>query len=75
VLIFLLLPLGSGLRAIEHTQAIFGGFLLATLFSVLAVYPMTKYLGLAGVMGGITTVNIILVSTLWFGLRKRLQGL
>jgi O-antigen/teichoic acid export membrane protein/thymidylate kinase len=73
ILIFLSLPLRSGLRAIEHTRNIFWGYLLATLFSLLAAYPMTKYFDLSGVVGGLMTVNLILVLTLWFGFKRKLK--
>jgi O-antigen/teichoic acid export membrane protein len=72
LLSFLTVPLRAGLRAMEHSKAIFWSYIWMTLVSVIAAYPITTYLGLAGVIGGIVMVNIIQVSTLWFGLKKRL---
>ncbi len=72
LLIFFTFPLSAGLRAMERSQSIFWSYLWTTLFSALAAYPMTKYFGLAGVMGGIMIVNIILMFSLWYGLKKRL---
>lgn len=73
LLSFLSLPLRAGLRAMEHSQSIFWSYSWTTLFSVLAAYPMTKYLGLVGVMGGIMMLTLIQVLTLWFGLKKKLN--
>jgi O-antigen/teichoic acid export membrane protein len=70
MLIFLTLPLRAGLRAIEHSKTIFWSYIWMTLFSVIAAYPITTYLGLVGVMGGLMMVNIIQVLILWFNFKK-----
>jgi O-antigen/teichoic acid export membrane protein len=72
VLIFFGLPLMGGLRALEQPQTIFNSYLWMTLFSVLAAYPMTLYLGLNGVLGGIALFHFFQLLILWFGLKKRL---
>jgi O-antigen/teichoic acid export membrane protein len=72
VLSFLNLPLRAGLRAMEHAKCIFWAYIWMTLFSIIAAYPITTYLGLTGVVGGIVVISIIQASTLWFGLKKRL---
>lgn len=72
VLISFGLPLVFGLRAVEHSRAIFWSFLWATLFSVIVVFPMTKYLGLAGVMSGFAAAILVKTLGLWFSLKKRL---
>jgi O-antigen/teichoic acid export membrane protein len=70
---FLTLPLRAGLRAIEHSQTIFWSYLLVTLFSVLAAYPLTEHFGIAGVIGGMLSVGFIQLLSLWFGFTKRLK--
>ena len=50
VVVFLSCPLVSGLRAVKDTRSIFRAYLWATLFSVVAAYPMVEHFGLDGVM-------------------------
>ncbi len=70
LLISTIVPLTSGLRAIENSQVIFTASAWMTLFSVLTAYPIAKYFGLFGVMAGITAVGAIQVFILWSGLKK-----
>ncbi len=70
VLIFLLLPLCSGLRAIEQPKTIFTASFWAALFSAVAAYPFTHYFGLLGVVAGALTACSIQVWILWQGLKK-----
>jgi len=73
VLNFLSLPLRAGIRAIEKPQAIFRAYAWMTLFSLLAFYPMTAYLGLHGVMAGVLTVNLIHLFIMWVGFQRELK--
>ena len=74
LLIFLSLPLRSGLRAIEEPRAIFWAYVWMVLFSGFAAYPIVHFFGVAGVMSGLTTINLILVSTLWIFLKRKTVG-
>ncbi len=70
LLVFIGVPLGSGLRACEETQTIFRSYVWMTLFSLLATYPAVKFMALNGVMIGILIVNSIHIGTLMFGYSK-----
>jgi O-antigen/teichoic acid export membrane protein len=72
LVMFLRFPLTAGLRAIEKPKVIFRANAWVTLLSLLAVYPLTAHLGLAGVIGGTLVVNFIQLLILWFGLKKQL---
>ncbi|MCZ6863198.1 MAG: hypothetical protein O7I42_23530 [Alphaproteobacteria bacterium] len=67
------LPLRAGLRAIEHTQAIFSANLWMTLFSILFTYPLIIHFYLPGVVIGRLLIYAILITTLLHCLRKRLS--
>ncbi|MEW5704133.1 MAG: lipopolysaccharide biosynthesis protein [Pseudomonadota bacterium] len=67
-LIFLTLPLRSGLQAIERTQVVFAAYCWMTLFSILAAYPLIQLMGPSGVVAGIFITNVILIGKLLFGL-------
>ena len=73
VVALITLPLRAGLRAIEHTQAIFWGYLWVTLFSILFAYPLILYFDLPGVVIGMLLVYVILITAFLHGLRKRLS--
>jgi O-antigen/teichoic acid export membrane protein/peptidoglycan/xylan/chitin deacetylase (PgdA/CDA1 family) len=45
--------------AIERTRTIFMSYAAATVFTVIAAYPLTYYAGLAGVVGGLLLVETI----------------
>ena len=66
------IPLTSGLRAIEQSRIIFLSASWMVLFSVVTAYPLTKYFGLTGVMGGITAESTIQMLILWLSLKKNL---
>jgi O-antigen/teichoic acid export membrane protein len=70
LLIFIGIPLRSGLRACEQTKTIFRSYVWMTLFSLLATYPAVKLMALNGVMVGILIVNSIHVVTLMLGFSK-----
>ena len=72
LIVFIGLPLRSGLRAVEHTRSIFFTHLWMSLFGFLAAYPLVKHFGLNGVMAGLVIVNIIMVVSLIFGVKKRI---
>jgi O-antigen/teichoic acid export membrane protein len=50
--------------ALERTSLIFQSYLFASLFTVIASYPLTRYGGLDGVVGGTVLVEIIKVAVL-----------
>ena len=72
-IVFLGLPLHAGLRALERTRDIYSGYVWMTVFSVVFTYPMVEFLGLNGVVTGITAVNLILITMLFHRLKTRLS--
>jgi len=74
LLVFLGLSLMCGLRALEKPRVIFTSYLWTTLFCVFVAYPMTMYLGLNGVLGGIAMFHFLQLFILWFGFKKRLMA-
>lgn len=72
VLIFLGLPLRSGLRALEHTRPIFISYTAMTAFAALFAFPFAKFFGLSGAMLGLIGTQIIFQSVMAFSLRARL---
>ena len=66
--------LRSGLRAIEHTRPIFLALLGTTVFTLLAAYPLVRWLGLTGVMGGMLTVHLIRQFTFWRAFQLRVAN-
>jgi O-antigen/teichoic acid export membrane protein len=72
LVIFIGLPLRSGLRAIEHTRPVFTGYLLTTVFALVVFYPLVHGLGLLGVMIGLLAMQLIMQAVLWISLRKQL---
>ena len=71
LLIYLSLPLRTALRALESTRPIFIAYLLMTMFSVIAAYPLVSSLSLKGVMLGLFGVNGILVATLALAVTRK----
>jgi O-antigen/teichoic acid export membrane protein len=55
--------------AMEKTRPIFLSYAMATAFTLIAAYPMTRYGGLAGVAFGSLLVESIRVIVLWMPLR------
>jgi O-antigen/teichoic acid export membrane protein len=53
----------------EKTRPIFLSYAVATAFTLIAAYPMTRYGGLAGVALGSLLVESIRVIVLWMPLR------
>ena len=60
----------AGILALEKSKVIFKSYVYMTLFSIVAVLPLTSQLGLTGVMTGILTVNLVQAFTLWIGFQK-----
>lgn len=56
---YLTIPLHAGLRATEMTEVIFWASVGRTVFSLLAVYPLIKFLGVIGVMIGSAGLSLI----------------
>ena len=71
LLIFLSLPLRSGIRAIEEPRAIFWAKVWTTVFSLVAAYPMIHFFGLLGVVSGITIVYLAFLAFLWVFLKRK----
>lgn len=71
LLVFLSLPLRSGIRAIEEPRAIFWAKVWTTLFSLIAAYPMIHFFGLVGVVSGILIVYVAFLSFLWVFLKRK----
>jgi O-antigen/teichoic acid export membrane protein len=73
-LMFLGLPLGVGLRAMEKTQSIFLGYVAGAVFSLVAAYPLIKGFGLEGVMVGLFSIQLLLLVIMAISLRRALVG-
>lgn len=56
--------LGIWAAAIECTRMIFVSYAIATAFTVVAAYPMTRYLGMEGVLLGSLVVEVVKVVAL-----------
>lgn len=52
-------PLGYGLRATEYTKPFFWANVVLAVFTVATVYPLTRYLGVDGVMIGLFCLSSI----------------
>ncbi len=73
-LMFIGLPLSAGLRAVEHTRPIFAGYLATTIFSLVAAYPLVRWLELTGVMAGMLLLQAMMLVVLWRAARKSFSG-
>ncbi len=73
LLMYLRIPLGAGMRAIEFTRPIFNANLAGAVLTVATMYPLIHWLGLNGAMVGILLVTVghtaILIT--YFGDRLR----
>ena len=65
-LMFLGLPVRSLLRALEQTGGIFGGFLAASIFSIVAVVPLLSRFGLSGAVFGLIGAQAVFQGVLMF---------
>ena len=68
LMIFLGLPIRSGLRALERTRPLFFGYLASSLFSLACAGWFTRTWGLVGAMAGLVTAQVILQSISLTGL-------
>ena len=57
--------------AMERTQLIFRSYLAATIFTVVAAYPLAHFGGLGGILGTWLVVEIIRVAVLFRGLHTK----
>jgi O-antigen/teichoic acid export membrane protein len=73
-LIFVGLPLGAGLRAMERTESIFFAYMVGAIFSVAAAYPLIKAFGLMGVMTGLFSIQLLLLSIMFVSFRRALSS-
>ena len=69
-LLFLGLPLISGLRAIEHTRTVFWSYLWMALFSVTFAHPLVVHFALAGAAAGMIINHLIAIAVRTHGLKK-----
>jgi O-antigen/teichoic acid export membrane protein len=67
--------LGIWAAAIECTKMIFFSYAIATAFTVAAAYPMTRYLGIEGVLLGALIVEVIKVTALFVPLIRWVRTL
>jgi O-antigen/teichoic acid export membrane protein len=72
VLMFLTLPLGVGLRAMEMTGPIFLAYVVGAGFSVAAAYPLVKEFGLSGVMVGLLSIQLLILAVMTMSFRQAL---
>lgn len=74
VLAFMALPLQVGLRALEHTRPIFTSYSYVAMLSLIIAYPLTKLLGIHGVMLGYLIIGSVYVALLIQSYRKYNRG-
>jgi O-antigen/teichoic acid export membrane protein len=72
VLMFLTLPLGVGLRAMEMTGPIFLAYVVGAGFSLAAAYPLVSEFGLSGVMVGLLSIQILILAVMTMSFRQAL---
>jgi O-antigen/teichoic acid export membrane protein len=73
IFIFLGFPLRVGLRAVEHMKPIFWSYVMISVFSLAAAYPMVRWWGLTGVVSGLLSTQVITLIALWIGLRSHIS--
>lgn len=69
-IVFLSLMLRIWLRTLENTRSIFISYVIMTSLAIVSVYPLIRYLGIFGVPAGVLLTNIVMVISLWVGIRK-----
>ena len=67
-------PLRYGLTAREKTRPVFVAYLIATIFSLMGVYPLISLFGLAGAVAGTITSTAIVVGVYAWCSMVRKQG-
>lgn len=75
IFVFTGLPLRAGLQAVEHTSPIFWTYVMLTAISLTTAVPLTKWLGLRGVVLGSIFVQIIFQCILLACLIRRFRAL
>lgn len=73
LLIFLGLPLKVFLRSIEHARPVFIAYVLMTVFSVISVNFLLQVYGVIGALLGILVTQIILLTTLFYSVKKAVK--
>jgi len=73
VFVFTGLPLRAGLQAAEHTSPIFWTYLLMTAITLTIAAPITRILGLRGVILGTILIQILFQTVLLVCLMKRFR--
>jgi O-antigen/teichoic acid export membrane protein len=69
---FFVLPLRSGLRALEATQPVFTARIVASVFAVAVAGVLISWLGLRGAPIGVLATKVVLVGTMtWLFTRAR----
>jgi len=69
---FFVLPLRSGLRALEATQPVFTARIVASVFAVAVAWFLVSWLGLRGAPIGVLATKVVLVGTMtWLFTRAR----
>ena len=66
VLMFFSLPLRAGLRVLEASKPIFITYVLMTVFSILFSWKIVERWGMEGAMFGILTIQMIMLSSLFY---------
>jgi O-antigen/teichoic acid export membrane protein len=72
VLMFLVVPLRFGLRAMERTVPIFLAYLVAAVFSAVAAYPLVRELELTGVLIGMFATQLLMLGVILISFRQAL---
>lgn len=70
VIVFLGYPLRYAIRTLEKTQLIFISFIVSSIFSIAAAFPMIKMFGIYGVVGGLFLTQLITLAFYLVALKR-----
>ncbi len=70
VIVFIGYPLRYAIRTMENTRQIFFSFIISSCFSIVAAYPVIRFLGLYGILAGLLVTQLISFSCYCYALRK-----
>jgi O-antigen/teichoic acid export membrane protein len=70
IVVFIGYPMRYAIRTLENTKNIFYSFIISSCFSVVAAYPVIRWMGLYGILAGLLITQLISFSCYCYALRK-----
>lgn len=70
ILVFVGYPMRYAIRTLENTKNIFYSFVLSSCFSVVAAYPVIRWMGLYGILAGLFITQLIAFGCYSYALKK-----